>query len=609
MLVVEASQEFRAGITFTPVSANLDDAGLTGGIREFYSHQNPYFIIAGGRDIYIKRATLRLYNASGTQIFSETVTPQLDYFRYTNIQAGTLNAGSYSYEWEYYLTTDNPGNEYFTGSSGKVSFTVTDLTYHISYSANGGSGAPSSQTKVHGKTLILSSTRPTRSGYTFKGWATSSTASSAVYQPGGSYTSNSGTVLYAVWERNPSRPTVTITPSAANVKAGTGKSFSVSVSGGYPTSYTYQWYYSDSQTGTGTRINGETSSSYTISSNDMKSGLNGRYYYCIVSNGQYDVESGRSKLTVYYAPTVTDPVSKSVTSGTDAAFSVSASGGNPNTYTYQWYYSATQSGTGTRISGATTESYTITSGNMTSDLNGRYYYCVVSNGQYDVESGRARLTVTESSQNTPTGTPANPLHHCTGENDGSDSTDWSYVYFGSYPQSEVAGSALTSAIISASYDANGDAWVNGTKYRRIRKSDTNNNRNFGDGTYRYFKWERIKWKVLKNDGSTLFVVADQGLDCKDYHDVGGNATWESSTIRTWLNDDFYQTAFSSNEQNVIVQQNIINEGNAEYGTDGGGNTKDKVFLLSIGDVGNLNYGFCENLDVHSDSRRVNVSDY
>ena len=609
LLVVEASQEFRAGITFTPVSANLDDAGLTGGIREFYSHQNPYFIIAGGRDIYIKRATLRLYNASGSQIFSETVTPQLDYFRYTNIQAGTLNAGSYSYEWEYYLTTDNPGNEYFTGSSGKVSFTVTDLTYHISYSANGGSGAPSSQTKVHGKTLILSSTRPTRSGYTFKGWATSSTASSAVYQPGGSYTSNSGTVLYAVWERNPSRPTVTITPSAANVKAGTGKSFSVSVSGGYPTSYTYQWYYSDSQTGTGTRINGETSSSYTISSNDMKSGLNGRYYYCIVSNGQYDVESGRSKLTVYYAPTVTDPVSKSVTSGTDAAFSVSASGGNPNTYTYQWYYSATQSGTGTRISGATTESYTITSGNMTSDLNGRYYYCVVSNGQYDVESGRARLTVTESSQNTPTGTPANPLHHCTGENDGSDSTDWSYVYFGSYPQSEVAGSALTSAIISASYDANGDAWVNGTKYRRIRKSDTNNNRNFGDGTYRYFKWERIKWKVLKNDGSTLFVVADQGLDCKDYHDVGGNATWESSTIRTWLNDDFYQTAFSSNEQNVIVQQNIINEGNAEYGTDGGGNTKDKVFLLSIGDVGNLNYGFCENLDVHSDSRRVKVSDY
>ena len=76
-------------------------------------------------------------------------------------------------------------------------------------------------------------------------------------------------------------------------------------------------------------------------------------------------------------------------------------------------------------------------------------------------------------------------------------------------------------------------------------------------------------------------MADQGLDCKDYHDVGGNATWDSSTIRTWLNDDFYQTAFSSNEQNVIVQQNIIDEGNAEYGTDGGGNTIDKVFVLYI----------------------------
>ena len=63
---------------------------------------------------------------------------------------------------------------------------------------HGGSGAPASQTKTHGVTLTLSSTKPTRSGYTFKGWSTSSTATSASYSAGGSYTTNASATLYAV---------------------------------------------------------------------------------------------------------------------------------------------------------------------------------------------------------------------------------------------------------------------------------------------------------------------------------------------------------------------------------------------------------------------------
>lgn len=73
-------------------------------------------------------------------------------------------------------------------------------TYTVSYNANGGSGAPSAQTKTHGVTLTLSSTRPTRSGYTFKGWSTSSSATTVSYSPGGSYTNNASITLYAVWE-------------------------------------------------------------------------------------------------------------------------------------------------------------------------------------------------------------------------------------------------------------------------------------------------------------------------------------------------------------------------------------------------------------------------
>lgn len=207
-------------------------------------------------------------------------------------------------------------------------------------------------------------------------------------------------------------------------------------------------------------------------------------------------------------------------------------------------------------------------------------------------------------------TPENPVHHCTQKDDGSDYTDWSYVYFGSYPQSEVTGSALTSAITSANYDANGDAWVNGTKYRRISKSDTDRTEYFGDATYRYFKWERIRWRVLQNDGKTLFVMADKGLDCKRYNEIYvSTITWETCTLRNWLNNEFYGTAFNSGEQNAVVQQNVVNENNPEHGTAGENNTADKVFLLSISEATKQSCGFCKSIDTSSVSRRVKPSDY
>ena len=96
--------------------------------------------------------------------------------------------------------------QYTAGSSYAVSATTTLYavwainTYAVSYNANGGSGAPAAQTKTHGVTLTLSSTVPTRTGYSFQGWATSS-AGSAAYQPGGSYTANAAVTLYAVWKK------------------------------------------------------------------------------------------------------------------------------------------------------------------------------------------------------------------------------------------------------------------------------------------------------------------------------------------------------------------------------------------------------------------------
>lgn len=80
-----------------------------------------------------------------------------------------------------------------------LSLPTIKRTYTVSYNANGGSGAPASQTKTYGVNLTLSSTIPTRAGYAFKGWATSATGT-VEYQAGGTYSANSAVTLYAVWE-------------------------------------------------------------------------------------------------------------------------------------------------------------------------------------------------------------------------------------------------------------------------------------------------------------------------------------------------------------------------------------------------------------------------
>lgn len=100
------------------------------------------------------------------------------------------------------VTFRNFNNDNGDSATKTVSFNVTVpawTSYTISYNANGGSGAPGRQTKWKNQTLVLSSTKPTRTGYTFLGWSTSSGATSATYSAGGDYTANTAATLYAVW--------------------------------------------------------------------------------------------------------------------------------------------------------------------------------------------------------------------------------------------------------------------------------------------------------------------------------------------------------------------------------------------------------------------------
>lgn len=85
-----------------------------------------------------------------------------------------------------------------------------------------------------------------------------------------------------------------------------------------------------------------------------------------------------------------------------------------------------------------------------------------------------------------------------------------------------------------------------------------------------------------------------------------SVTWETCTLRGWLNGTFYNTAFSQTEQGRIATTKVRNEDNPGYGTEGGNDTEDKVFLLSIGEV--LNY-FDPDPDAYDPARRAKVTAY
>ena len=90
-------------------------------------------------------------------------------------------------------------SSYSNGNDSLTNADIRFMAFTVSYDANGGQGAPAAQTKARGTALPLSSTRPTRDGHDFLGWATSPTATAAQYQPGASYTTEADLQLYAVW--------------------------------------------------------------------------------------------------------------------------------------------------------------------------------------------------------------------------------------------------------------------------------------------------------------------------------------------------------------------------------------------------------------------------
>ncbi len=129
----------------------------------------------------------------------------------------TLEAGTYNFSVVAI-------NSYGETTGNWVQFTVKEKTYTLTYNANGGSNPPSNQSGSTSYTI--SSIKPTKSGYTFLGWSTSSSATSAGYTAGDKITLSANTTLYAVWEKIPVIEAVTPTikiknnPETTTIKYG-----------------------------------------------------------------------------------------------------------------------------------------------------------------------------------------------------------------------------------------------------------------------------------------------------------------------------------------------------------------------------------------------------
>ena len=93
--------------------------------------------------------------------------------------------------------------------------------------------------------------------------------------------------------------------------------------------------------------------------------------------------------------------------------------------------------------------------------------------------------------------------------------------------------------------------------------------------------EEIEWIVLEKEEDRVLVISKYGLDAQPYNTGMKGVTWNTCTLRKWLNSTFLDEAFTEAEQSLIPTVTLLNADNPEYGTAGGNDTEDKVFLLSI----------------------------
>ena len=249
------------------------------------------------------------------------------------------------------------------------------------------------------------------------------------------------------------------------------------------------------------------------------------------------------------------------------------------------------------------------------------------------------------------------------------------ILFGSYPQSKVTDSTiisnLTSKVGKLPSSSNSQSWTlynwyisssNTTKFAWYINLDTNNDgqndyrgvyftsyrpmftwydssysksrqddNGYSTSTLYFFKYEPIEWRILNNNEGDCFVMSSKIIDSEQYYyqsssgttrsrtDYQGNSgtgiydnNYQYSDLRTFLNTDFYNSAFNSTEASRVLTTEVDNSASTttsltnEYTC---GITNDKVFALSFEDVTNYRYGFDSYSSIYDAARELKVTDY
>ncbi len=96
--------------------------------------------------------------------------------------------------------------------------------------------------------------------------------------------------------------------------------------------------------------------------------------------------------------------------------------------------------------------------------------------------------------------------------------------------------------------------------------------------------EPIEWEIVSEEEDRILLVSRYILINQPFNIEHTNVTWETCSLRAWLNEDFYNSAFSELEQEQVLTVTNTNPDNAYWGTDGGNDTEDRVFCLSVEEI-------------------------
>ena len=190
--------------------------------------------------------------------------------------------------------------------------------------------------------------------------------------------------------------------------------------------------------------------------------------------------------------------------------------------------------------------------------------------------------------------------------------DGDYIYFGEYPQTLKADDVtITETQDSRGYYLGSDGYY----YAKVTATPNWDKYTFStgatvsSGSVYYFKVEPIRWRILSESNGTALILCDSIIANQRYDDSYNN--YAESEIRAWLNEQFYETAFSELQKEVIL---VTEVDNSVYSTGYSSNpyacedTEDKIFLLSYREVTNSAYGFATS-STHDTARRMLTSDY